>query len=158
MYLNYFILMEIRHYFVPLLDVSEKIPFAISLCSNTNKNISCQESAKKELNKFINSLSKNLKEKVVYIGMDVIGEKYYERYLFEKGGFLEIMMEAPLAINAHFSNKVQAKKFEKSLKVVLGSILKKDAVSKMFLDSIGIGTDETNLKVSTWDKLKNIRK
>ena len=78
--------------------------------------------------------------------------------LFEKGGFLEIMMEKPLAINAHFSHESRAKLFEKALKKVLAKMIGTDSVSKMFINSIGIGTDETNLKVSTWDKLKNIRK
>ncbi len=149
---------ELKHYFVPVLDVSEKVPFSININCSVKKRMENQDYAKKELNNFISKLSKEFKEKIVYIGMDVIGEKYYERYLFEKGGFLEVMMEKPLAINAHFSHEARAKKFEKSIKKIFNNMLGSDPVSKMFIENIGIGTDETNLKVSTWDKLKNIRK
>ena len=91
--------------------------------------------------------------------MDVIGEKYYERFLFEKGGFLEIMMEAPVAINAHFCHKKRANDFEKAVKSVLSKTLKKDAISKMFIDNIKAASEsDENIKVETWDKLKSIRK
>ncbi len=151
--------MELKHHFVPVLDVSEKVPFTISLTGNVKKDIFRQESAKAELDKFIKLLEKNLGEKLVYIGMDVIGEKYYERFLIEKGGFIEIMMEAPLAINAHFCSKPRAKKFEKAIKEAFKKTLPKNSISKIFIENISVSTDQTqNIKVKTWDKLKDIRK
>ncbi len=150
---------NLRHYFVPALDVSEKVPFTVSLTRNAKKDMSSHDNAKKYLSDFVSFVEKSFGEKLIYIGMDVIGEKYYERFLFEKGGFLEIMMEAPLAINAHFSHKARAKKFETAIKKAFSKLLDKDSVSKMFIESISFSSDdEENIKVSTWGKLKNIRK
>jgi len=52
-------------------------------------------------------------------GMDVVDEKNYERFIFEKGGFMEIMVEAPLVISAHFVHMDQARFFRTSLQAAL---------------------------------------
>ena len=150
--------MIIKHYFVPILDVSEELPFNISLCGVARKDMICQEKGREELNKFIKILERHFREKLVYIGMDVIGEKYYERFLFQKGGFFEVMMEAPLAMNAHFVGEIRAKKFSLALKKSLRQILPKTPVAKMFINNIKHDSDsEAILSVEKWTKIKGIR-
>ncbi len=150
--------MKTKHFFIPVLDVSEKLPFNISLCGVVKKDMLCQERGRVELNKFIKILEKKFGEKLVYIGMDVIGEKYYERFLFQKGGFFEIMMESPLAMNAHFVGEARAKKFALALKKALRQILPKTAVTKMFIDNITHDSEsDATLSVEKWTKIKGVR-
>ena len=111
------------------------------------------------LAKFIKLLEKHYGEKLVYIGMDVIGEKYYERFLFQKGGFFEIMMESPLAMNAHFTTSVRAKKFALALKKALAKTLPKTPICKMLIDNVKASSEEDEtLTVNKWDNLKKLRK
>lgn len=151
-------MLKIKHYYVNILDAPEVIPFTIRLEKNLSINLKKQEKARLELDKFINLLKKEFKEPVWYMGFDIIGEKFFERFIFENGGFLEVMMEAPLAINAHFAHIDRAEKFAKALKKTLAKILPKKPITKMFLENIEIGTEEaTELKVEEWGKLKKIR-
>ena len=92
------------------------------------------------------------------MGMDVIMGKVYERFIFDKGGFFEIMTGNPIAMNAHFVHDNQAKKFKESLKKTLKQIMPNSEVSELFIDSIDIGSEEEeNINYETWTNLKDIR-
>ena len=150
--------MKTKHIFVPALDIGEILPFLVKKTKNLNQNFKEQDKAKKNLVKFIDKLEKNLKQPVYYIGFDIIGEKAYERFIFDKGGFFEIMIEAPLALNAHFVHNNQAKVFLAALKKTLTSILPKTDASKMFIENINIQDEsEDSLTVAKWHQLKDIR-
>ena len=150
--------METKHIFVVALDVNELLPFAFKKTKTLQESLKEQDRAKKELVRFIDKLQSNWKEKVYYMGMDVIGEKAYERFIFEKGGFFEIMVEAPVAINAHFVHEKRAKIFLLTIKKTLNQILKKSPVTEMFIESIELRDEnDTSLSVDKWHKLKNIR-
>ena len=104
-------------------------------------------------------LEKQFAEGIFYMGMDIIEGKNYERFMFQKGGFFEIMIDPPLAMNAHFLNPKRAKLFQRSLKKTFSGILEKNPVSQMFVNSIEVNSEEEeNLTYATWDKLKSIRK
>ncbi|MEK6822972.1 MAG: hypothetical protein AABY13_04015 [Nanoarchaeota archaeon] len=150
--------MKTKHVFVPALDVGELLPFAVKETATLEESFAEQDRAKKELVKFIDKLEKNLKQKIFYLGFDVIGEKSYERFIFDKGGFLEVMVESPLALNAHFVHDDQAKKFEKALKTTLASVLPKGPASRIFIDSIELQDQEdTSLTVQKWNTMKDMR-
>lgn len=150
--------MKVKHIFVPALDVGELLPFGIKNTKKLDEDLDFQEKSKKELVKFINKLEKNFNEEIYYVGMDIIGEKAYERFLFEKGGFLEIMMEEPVAINAHFVSEARGKKFAESLKRTLKQILPKGEVSNMFIDNIQVQDEQdSSLSVKKWTAIKKIR-
>ncbi|MBU0757877.1 MAG: hypothetical protein KKF44_07425 [Nanoarchaeota archaeon] len=154
--------MKTKHIFISVLDVSELIPFCLKKSETLMQSLKEQENVKKELEKFITKLEKNYKEKIWYLGMDVIAEKLYERFMFDKGGFLEIMVEAPLVINAHFVHEDQAKKFCKALKDTFSQILAKTSLTSIFLESIKVQseTDDTDgsMNVKKWNQLKKIRR
>lgn len=151
-------MLKVKHFYVNVLDAPELIPFTVKLEKDLTASLKQQEKARQELDKFINILRKDFKEPIWYIGFDIIGEKFFERFIFEHGGFLEIMMEAPSAINAHFVHEARAEKFTKALKKTLTKILPKKPIAKMFLENIEIGSEEAaELKVEEWDKLKKIR-
>ncbi|MFH0869182.1 MAG: hypothetical protein V1839_03070 [archaeon] len=147
-----------KYWFVPVLDAAEIIPFAIRKSKNVRESFAAQDKSREQLARFIPALEKAFGEKITNIGSDVIGEKFYERYLFDKDGFLEIMMEAPLAMNAHFSDEKCAKRFAAALKKALGTVLPKNPMSKMLVDNIQpSSTEESELKVETWDKIKGFK-
>jgi hypothetical protein len=139
--------MKIKHSFVVLLDLPEILPFSIS-----------EEEGPKmeELGDFVDNLSEKLVENIYYIGQDTIGEKFYERFLFEKGGFLEIMVQAPVAIVAHFVEQKRAERFAEALREVILGI--KDKVAPMLAKNIEVQTEkEQPLDYKTWSKLRRIR-
>ena len=150
--------MKTKHIFVPALDVGELLPFAVKKTKKLVENFAEQERSRKELVKFIDQLQKNFKEQIWYMGMDVIGEKSYERFMFDKGGFFEVMVENPIAMNAHFVHEKRAKKFKDALKKTLKFMLPKTSISEMFLNSIEVqDEDDAFLTVQEWNRLKKIR-
>jgi len=150
--------MKTKHVFVAVLDVNEIMPFAVSKEENLEKGLQEQEKYREELVKFIDLLEKNFKQKVYYMGMDIIEAKYYERYMFDKNGFLEVIMDKPVAINAHFTEEKIADKFKEALKKTLIKVLPESPVSQMFVESIQVQTQkEQSLTYNTWTKLKDIR-
>ena len=151
--------MNTKHIFVPALDVGEFLPFGIKETTKLGDQIKEQERAKKELEKFIIMLEKEFGEPIWYMGTDIIGEKYYERFIFENGGFLEVMMESPVAINSHFVHENRAEKFREALKNSMSKILPESPITNMFLESIELqSSDDETLTVHKWNIMKNIRK
>jgi hypothetical protein len=149
--------MRTKHIFVPALDVGELLPFVIRPTKTIQQNMQEQERARAELTKFIDILEKNLRQPIWYMGMDVIGEKNYERFMFEQGGFFEVMIEPPLAMNAHFVDNKQAEEFKKALQKTLKTIMKASPVSDMFIESISVEDEsDEELKVQSWTKMKEV--
>src|SRR3989338_5636091 len=150
--------MNTKHLFVPALDVSELLPFAVRKTNNLQDSFAEQDRAKQELVKFVNKLEKTLKQKIFYLGFDVIGEKSYERFIFDKGGFFEVMVESPVALNAHFVHDKHAAAFAAALKKTLSRVLPKSAVAQLFIESIEVqNQDDTSLTVEKWNRMKDIR-
>ncbi len=144
--------MKTKHIFVPALDVGEILPFAVHRQRSLQENLKEQERAKLELIKFVNLLEKNYGRKVYYMGMDVIASKSYERFIFEDGGFLEIMIESPLALNAHFVHQDQARKFRRALAKTLQQGLPRGITSKLFIRSITVQKEQDESYLEKWDK------
>ena len=150
--------MKTKHIFVPVLDIEEMLPFVIKSKGKLQEKIKEQETARAELTKFIDQLEKNYKESIYYMGMDIIESKTYERFIFEKGGFFEIMIEAPLSMNAHFIDEKKAKSFCLALKKTLKSVLKNNPMAKMFINSIEVQDEsDQGLTYEKWDRMKGIR-
>ena len=150
--------MKTKHYFVPALDINEMLPFVIKRKKVLADQFTEQERAKSELTTFIALLEKQFKQPIHYVGMDVIGEKNYERFLFAKGGFLEILTESPVAINAHFPDRKAAIAFRSALVQTFRKLLTGPAAD-LFVDSIGVqDQDDTSLTVQKWRMLTQIRK
>jgi hypothetical protein len=150
--------MKQKHIFISVLDISELFPFSIKEKKKLQENFEEQERAKKELNKFIKALETAFKEDIFYVGFDVIGEKSYERFMFKGSGFLEFMVEAPVAMNAHFPDSKRAKSFCIALKKVLKKSLPKGPQTDIFVESIEVQDEkDDSLKVKDWNKIKDIR-
>lgn len=149
--------MKLKHIFISVLDINELLPFAVKKAKSLQESMKAQENSKKELNSFISKLEKNLKEEICYIGMDVIGEKSYERFMLGSG-FFEIMIEAPMAMNAHFPDRKKADRFCKALKKTLDEMLPEGSAKAIFLESIEVQDEhDTSLTVEDWHKIREIR-
>ena len=147
-----------KHIFVAALDVGELLPFAIKKKTDIKEQSKEEERALNELRKFISLLEKNFSQPVWYMGVDVIGGKTYERFMFEKGGFFEVMIEAPLAMNAHFVHEKNAEKFCNALKKTLYGIMPKTSIAKMFIDNIKVEDEKSAaLTYEKWQLMKEIR-
>ena len=149
--------MRTKHVFVSVLDIAEILPFCISEQKDVRKAITEQERCMKELDKFVTSLEKNYKEGVFSIGFDIIGEKYLQRFIFEEEGFLELMIQAPVAIAAHFVHEKKAEKFVGALRKTLREILPKSAAKELMIENIEVQKEDEVLTHEKWQKLKKIR-
>jgi len=150
--------MKTKHIFVPALDVGEIVPFTVRKADSVKESMKQQEKARLKLVEFVDKLEKKFREGIFYLGFDEIAGKFYERFMFEKGGFLEIMIEAPLAINAHFASSKKADKFCKAIRESLKELLPKGRVSDMFIDSITVQTEQDDsLTYKKWETMKDIR-
>src|SRR3989344_6871044 len=98
----------LKHFYVTLLDLPEALPFAFNPSGKfdeMDKDAEKQEKADAILMKFVSYLIQKFGDDYAYIGEDVIGEKFYKRFLFEKNGFLELMTGVPAVVSAHFTSK-----------------------------------------------------
>ena len=140
-----------------MLDIGDLLPFVVQKKKILADQFVEEERAKSELIRFIKLLEKNYRQPVHYIGMDIMGEKNYERFVFAKTGFLEILTESPAAINAHFPDQKSAANFRKALITTLKKILTGET-TKLFLDSIQVqNQNDTSLTVSEWHKMRKVR-
>jgi hypothetical protein len=69
----------------------------------------------KKLQEFIRILEGKFGDVIWYIGMDLLSNDIYERFIFNKGGFMEISMKT-LILEACFNTPGKAEKFNLALK------------------------------------------
>ncbi len=151
----------LKHFYVTLLDLPEALPFAFKP-STTMKDLARDEKieakTEKILLKFITHLMKKFGDDFAFIGEDVIGEKFYRRFLFEKNGFVEIMTGVPAVISAHFTSKARAEKFAGALRKTIESQVKNKRAKTVLLQAVEVSEDDSSrLTFEKWEKLREIR-
>ncbi|MBD3156034.1 MAG: hypothetical protein GF368_05275 [Candidatus Aenigmarchaeota archaeon] len=154
--------MKSKHTYVVLIDLPEALPFELPMIKTDPTNIGelnqKTEKSEKALFKFIEKLEKEFGEEFSFIGEDVIGEKFYKRFLFPKGGFLEVMYQTPAALIAHFIEKDRAENFSKSLKKIIDKTVDEDKVKMILKNLVEVNTEEEDsLTYDKWTKLTKIR-
>lgn len=73
------------------------------------------ERANTVLQKLVRRIEKRLHDVVWYIGTDVFADGIYERFVFNKGGFMEIRIGSNAGIYAYFNSEKRAQDFKKAL-------------------------------------------
>jgi len=150
--------MDNKHIFVATIDVGEVLPFSVSRSEDVAKDLEHQKAAREELERFVTVLKQKFGEGIWHMGMDVIDNKTYERFIFEHGGFFEVMVESPLAMNAHFVHRDRADRFCDALKNTLKEILGDSPMTDMFIQSIEVHEeDEHQMTYQKYDRMKEIR-
>ena len=146
-----------NYHTVSVVDVEQLLPFVKQETHSVSDEIKEENRVKEELQKFIEILKKHAGEQIYYIGEEKKFGKHLERFLFQKGGFLEVVLEQPVAINAHFIEKKMAMKFCKGLKKAAYLILPESEVKKLFIDSIMVSKPtEEALTYDKWDLMHSI--
>lgn len=149
---------RIHHCFVSALDVAEQLPFSLVEKNNLDEDLVARKKSIEELEKFIALLRKHMGEHIYHLGRDTINKRSYHRFMFHGPGFLEIILEAPVAINAHFQSKQRAKKFLTALKKTLRKMLPPGPKLEMLISSIEIEDEHhVPLQIEAWEKIRNIR-
>lgn len=148
---------RIKYINVPLVDVEGMLPFNKRPVEDISDEAKEDERLKKEIGDFMREIQKKMHEPVCYIGEEKKYGKHLERFMFSAEGFVEIMVEAPLTINAHFTHMSMAKRYAKALKGVLAKKLPNSKIKEMFIDSISIDDSEREpLTYEKWDKMHHV--
>lgn len=155
--------MKSKHSYVVLIDLPEALPFTNKKLIKTPKDIieaqKETEKTEKELLHFIMILEKNFKEEISFIGEDIIGEKFYKRFLFPKSGFMEIMYQPPVSIVTHFIEKKRAEQFALALKKTLEKYISNEKIKNILINLVEVNTEkEEVLTYEKWNKLREIRR
>ncbi|MFH1641429.1 MAG: hypothetical protein ABIC04_00860 [Nanoarchaeota archaeon] len=142
--------MRLKHVFIPVLDVCNLLPFTLKATDD-------QQPAKNELMEFVKKLENNYEETIYHIEKDIIKTENYEKFIFENGGFMEIMIEAPVVMTAHFSDMKKAKKYKNALIKTLKMIIPHNQLTTMFMNSIEIKHKSSDdLNIEKWTKIKQV--
>ena len=151
----------LKHFYVTLLDLPEALPFAFNPSGKfdeMDKDAEKQEKADAILMKFVSYLIQKFGDDYAYIGEDVIGEKFYKRFLFEKNGFLELMTGVPAVVSAHFTSKDRAQKFAEALKKTIEKQVSNEKARSVLMQSVEVDEDESSrLSYEKWEKIRDIR-
>ena len=152
-------MLRLRHYCVAIIDVNAELPFVETITSHTGKTMQTSLKVKREkIVEFINLLSKNLGEKIIYA--EQLGNYY--RFVFEKGGFLELQIDIPLILNAHFSSGRKSRRFYKALKLSLIKLLKDKGKKdiEMIMKNIYITSETSSIfsSLRSMNRAKKLRK
>jgi len=107
-------------YAVLLRDSSAVLPFSTI-------EIEKFEKMQAALEKLVRAVEKSMHEIVWYIGTDIFGESCCERFMFAKGGFMEILPGRRAELRAYFPSSRKALKFRKVLAKVLLKLYGKKA-------------------------------
>jgi hypothetical protein len=151
--------LKFKHSYVTLIDLPEALPFVTRKKKEIKFILDAGEEDIKKLFEFIKILEKEFGEEFSFIGEDIIAEKFYRRFLFPKGGFLEVMSEPPAAIIAHFIDEARAKRFAIALKKAIQKVVSDKTAANILQNSVEVSTEkEDALTYKKWSELKDIRK
>ena len=77
------------------------------------------ERANAVLQKLVRKIEKRFHDVVWYIGTDVFSSGIYERFVFNKGGFMEIRIGNNAGIYAYFNSEKRAQEFKKAVETAI---------------------------------------
>lgn len=148
---------RIKYINITLVDVEGLLPFNEKDIKGIVGEYKEEKRVKNELGEFMRQLQKNMHEPAKYIGEEKKYGKHLERFIFYAHGFLEIMVEAPLTMNAHFTHMNMAKRYQRALKKTLKETLPESKVKQFLIDSVSIDDSEKQqLTYEKWDRMHHI--
>ena len=72
-----------------------------------------------KMERFLRILERKFGQVIWYIGTDIMENQVTERFLFDKSGFMEIILKKHTSLKAFFPQKKHAEKFAKALRKTL---------------------------------------
>lgn len=146
--------MKLDHYYVNLVDLPEVLPF--TLAEEELEKAEGQEESGKALFEFVEALEEF--DEIHYIGQDNIEGKFYQRFMFSDGGFIEVMQKAPSAVIAHFSSEERAEEFVDVLQAVIREKAEESKAGELLASDVEVSREEEgSLTYEKWTKLKDVR-
>ncbi|MFW5991344.1 MAG: hypothetical protein ACOCQX_03885 [Candidatus Nanoarchaeia archaeon] len=146
---------RVQYINIPLEDVEGLLPFNKKGADDLTDEITEEERIKRQIAKFMQIIEKRMNEKVSYMGTEKQYGIYMERFMFSKG-FVEIIVEKPLLINAHFSDMNEARKYAQALKAAVQKTLPESETKKMLINSISIKPRQKKITMGEWEKIHRI--
>ncbi|MFP4402954.1 MAG: hypothetical protein ACLFPJ_01215 [Candidatus Woesearchaeota archaeon] len=144
-------------YTISITDVENIISFSIKDTNQLKDNYHEETRAKEELAQFISTLHSYYHEEIIYLGEEKTYDKHVEKFIFNHGGAMEIILENPVVIKANFVNKKRADKFNKALKKTLKLIIKEHPIKDIFINEIDVEkTIKDPINIEKWMKIKHI--
>jgi hypothetical protein len=149
---------KIEHKVVSFVDVNDILKFTKKECRDLDSQIKEEKRVEDELKKFIGDVQKHSGHMIHHIGNDKKSELFLVRFLFKDGGFLEVVGEKPLSLNAHFISKKEAEKFAEGLKKTLNQYMPDTTIKSMVVDSVQVtdGKQEDMITLEKWSKMHKI--
>ncbi|MCK4491507.1 MAG: hypothetical protein KAU03_02710 [Candidatus Altiarchaeales archaeon] len=153
--------MEIKHCCVSLLDVPEVLPFGFEPSSSENimDLLEGTDHSEDKLLGFMSDLEREFGERIYRLGQDMVAEKLYRRYLLERDGFIEVAIEKPCAVIAHFTTMERGEKFANALANVVKKYVGGE-IANLLCDDINISCQEqselTQYKLQELRGLRNV--
>lgn len=147
--------MSANYHVVSLIDVNELLPFIKRVKEGEEEQEQEENKLREELHKFFTILKKYYHRPIHHIGEEKSYGKHLERYLVDKGGFIEIMVEAPLHLSAHFFSKARAEEFSRALKEALKESVPASPVRSMFIDSVYVSKAKRAITYHKFDRLRH---
>lgn len=151
---------ELQYFTVISEDIHGILPFSVKE-KELDRKIKEEDQAKRELIDFIRICEHNIGEKIHFIGIEDRDGKIIYRFLFASGGFLEVILDVPLVMKAHFLKVAKAKKFAKALKIIYKLILAESKERDMLIKKIVFDSGENEPSIiAKWvdDNHKIIKK
>lgn len=146
-----------KYYLISIQDVAELLPFVKKECDNLADEIEEENRIKQHLNRFKDILERHFGDSVAYIGEEKSYGKHLERFLFEHGGFMEIMLEPPLILKVHFLSQATAQRFAEALKKTMSEVIQNHPLKDMFIENITVEeTEKDPIPIKTWAKMHHI--
>ena len=141
---------------VSLLDIGEALPFSHTI--DENDLLTDDGATLRPLERFIAELEKHFREEIIGVGEDIIGEKFYYRYLFKSNGFLELMLQPPVALVAHFGEQTKAKRFSAALTKTIDATIKDKKTAEILKNVIEISAERREaLSYKSWSQMRKVR-
>ncbi len=143
---------------VNFVDVNELLSFAKEEYKELEEQIKEEKRVEDELKEFISTIEKHSDHKIHFIGHEKRYGNHLVRFLLKDGGFIEVIAEKPLALNAHFYSKEQADKFAKGLKKALEKHMPNHPVKDMVINNIKVedGFRDDVLTLNKWSRMHKI--
>lgn len=142
---------KVDYKIVSFIDVHNLLPFGKKQYQTSMMQFQEEARIEKEVQVFISGIARRSKLKIQFIGHEKNKDNHALKFIIEQGGFLEIFIDRPLSINAHFVSEDNAKKFADGLKESLKIHVPEHPVKDLMIDQIRIEDGFVNPPVSKGD-------
>ena len=143
---------KVDYKIVSFVDVHNLLPFGKKQYQTSMMKFRDEARIEKEIQVFMSGISRRSKLKIQFIGHEKSNDDHILRFIIEQGGYVEIFVDRPLSINAHFVSQDRASLFVNALKEELNIHMPEHPVKELMIQEIRTQDGFLNPPVSkgTW--------